>query len=617
MRSLRQAMVWLSLWPILSCLATNSMAQLFDERFSDWPVELKINGTILAADSIDGLPAIAELLATRSLEGSLPAGDPPASDPPAGDRRDGSALPLIDLLSNRTPLEQWTEPFSSRGLEVTPESTGSAAPTVEAVNSAIGDTDGKPRSRIVVWLDDRSPTEISVDERQRLGERFRQHLNGNGILVVAGPHIELLSKWTLHLPSNVVGEDTVGEDTVGEKAVDNNATNNSAEGAGDAGPRWQAGLGLFPDCIILVDSQFAPAIAAVEDVVNGSLAGQQLLWGLQQHPRCVSLRVAPNSVLLLRGRKLQVVTGAAAIGLSSHNAGGVSMEQVVAPPHSPRQRPAEWLVDLTQWRRRAIDTTLEPFPPADVEVPHVPAGALVIVGGGGLPAGLMQRFVELAGGAEQARLVYVPCEEAEEVSERQGMVREWQQMGVNNVAVLHTKDRLRADRDESFFEPLREATGIWFGGGRQWNLADSYYGTTTHRLMKEVLQRGGVIGGSSAGASIQARYLARATPIENFDIMAPGYERGGLGFISGVAIDQHFSQRQRQRDMKQLVTRYPQLLGIGIDETTAIIVQQSLAEVVGEGSVYFYDANRPALPEQLDYEALRAGEAYDLANRRM
>ena len=133
--------------------------------------------------------------------------------------------------------------------------------------------------------------------------------------------------------------------------------------------------------------------------------------------------------------------------------------------------------------------------------------------------------------------------------------------------------------------------------------------------MKEVLLRGGVIGGSSAGASIQARYLARATPIENFRIMAPGYERGGLGFISGVAIDQHFTQRGRQKDMTQLMATHPQLLGIGLDEATAIIVRQSTARVVGRGKAHFYDRRLPIFPDQPDYIALPEGSTYDLGER--
>jgi cyanophycinase len=190
-------------------------------------------------------------------------------------------------------------------------------------------------------------------------------------------------------------------------------------------------------------------------------------------------------------------------------------------------------------------------------------------------------------------------------------------MGVMHATFIHTKDRRAANTDEAILAPLREATGLWFGGGRQWNLADSYYGTEAQRLMKQVLDRGGVIGGSSAGASIQARFLARATPIGNTRIMAPGYERGGLGFLSGVAIDQHFSQRGRQADMTGLMEHYPQLLGIGLDEATAIVVQKSIAEVVGEGKVHFYDRRLPVEVDGPDFIALSEGSTYDLARRKV
>ena len=222
---------------------------------------------------------------------------------------------------------------------------------------------------------------------------------------------------------------------------------------------------------------------------------------------------------------------------------------------------------------------------------------------------------EPAGGNEKAKLVYVPCSESTSVGDEQRVVQYWERLGVKEATFIHTKDRNKANSDAAILDPLRDATGVWFGGGRQWNFSDSYYGTEAHRLMKEVLKRGGAIGGSSAGASIQARYLCRATPIENFLPMAPGYERGGLGFISGVAIDQHFSQRNRFKDMTSLVNRYPQLLGIGIDEATAIVVSKSKASIVGRGKVHFYDREKPVYPDQLDHIALEAGATYDLDAR--
>ena len=99
--------------------------------------------------------------------------------------------------------------------------------------------------------------------------------------------------------------------------------------------------------------------------------------------------------------------------------------------------------------------------------------------------------------------------------------------------------------------------------------------------------------------------------------MAFGYERGGLGFINGVAIDQHFSQRRRHKDMTQLVDTHPQLLGIGIDESTAIIVQKSKAKIVGRGKVHFYDRTQPVVPDKPDFIALGQGAEYDLAERKV
>jgi hypothetical protein len=87
--------------------------------------------------------------------------------------------------------------------------------------------------------------------------------------------------------------------------------------------------------------------------------------------------------------------------------------------------------------------------------------------------------------------------------------------------------------------------------------------------------------------------------------------------LSGVAIDQHFSQRGRQKDMTELMTRHPQLLGIGLDEATAIVVQKSAAEVVGEGKVFFYDRRQPVLPELPDYVAVAAGGRFDLVARKV
>ncbi len=334
-------------------------------------------------------------------------------------------------------------------------------------------------------------------------------------------------------------------------------------------PEAYEGLDLFPDSI--VDTNFETQ----QDV-------RRLKSALVAFPKSVGIGISNDTTLVCSGRKCFVLNQGKAKFLLSANTRQPQREQTIQPARNRREMTAS-LVDLTQWRRDAIDRELEPFPPATPKPPVVENGTLVIVGGGGMPRNLMSQIVDMAGGPEKAKMVYVPCAEQDDVGETQRTVEAWKRMGVKHATFIHTKDRNKANSDEEFLAPLKDATGIWFGGGRQWNFADSYYGTKAHQLMKDVLKRGGVIGGSSAGASIQARYLARATPIGNFQIMAPGYERGGLGFISGVAIDQHFSQRGRQKDMTTLMAKHPQLLGIGLDEATAIIVKKSNAKVVGRG----------------------------------
>ncbi|MEZ6061552.1 MAG: cyanophycinase [Planctomycetaceae bacterium] len=138
---------------------------------------------------------------------------------------------------------------------------------------------------------------------------------------------------------------------------------------------------------------------------------------------------------------------------------------------------------------------------------------------------------------------------------------------------------------EEFQTVLQQATGIWFDGGRQWRFVDAYEGTVAVELFRDVLRRGGVIGGSSAGATIQGEYLVRGHPLGNTVMMAEGYERG-FGFLPGVAIDQHFSQRGRRPDLLPVIARHRQLLGIGIDEGTALVVNRT-AEIIGEHSAFF------------------------------
>jgi cyanophycinase-like exopeptidase len=108
--------------------------------------------------------------------------------------------------------------------------------------------------------------------------------------------------------------------------------------------------------------------------------------------------------------------------------------------------------------------------------------------------------------------------------------------------------------------------------------------------------------------------MPRGSPYGNLEMMAEGYEQG-LGFLKGVAIDQHFTQRRRHADMTKLMKSYPQYLGIGIDESTALIVRGHTADVVGAGRAFFYDYRRPIAAGQPDHEVVPPGSQYDLKAR--
>jgi cyanophycinase len=238
-------------------------------------------------------------------------------------------------------------------------------------------------------------------------------------------------------------------------------------------------------------------------------------------------------------------------------------------------------------------------------------GALVIVGGGRNGPEIMKRFMELAGG-NKARIVILPgAGDQDTFPPNWSGLRSWKEAGAEEVTVLHTRDPKVADT-EDFVKPLKGATAVWIPGGRQWKLTIVYNNTRTLKELHAVLERGGVIGGSSAGASVQSSYMVRGAEAGNDLMMAEHSE--GFGFLRNSAVDQHILARGRQNDLKEVVAAHPELLGIGIDESTAIVVQGHRAEVVGESLVAFHNtADGNGLP----YFFLKPGDVFDLAERRV
>ena len=259
-------------------------------------------------------------------------------------------------------------------------------------------------------------------------------------------------------------------------------------------------------------------------------------------------------------------------------------------------------------------------------------GTLLIAGGGGKQgAAIFRKFVELSGG-NTARIVIVPTAISSDPNydyQNPGVAKfARDKLKLKHVTVLHTHDRREADTRE-FVRPLKTANGVWFSGGRQWRFADSYLGTRSEKEFHRVLKRGGVIGGSSAGASIQADFLVRGDSRTN-RIMIGDHQRG-LGFIENCAIDQHVIKRGRQMGLVKVLTdpdgkmlrRFDRedLLGIGIDEDTAIIVRKNTFEVFGkpDAAVLIYDPRKwtAQTADARKYITLKLGARYDMKKRRV
>lgn len=262
--------------------------------------------------------------------------------------------------------------------------------------------------------------------------------------------------------------------------------------------------------------------------------------------------------------------------------------------------------------------------PNNLETTGPENGTLIVIGGGRLDEAIYERFYQEAGG-DTARIVVIPTALDDEFLERDSALIQLRQLfeshGFKDVTLLHTRDTAQAN-EEDFIAPLKAATGIYFMGGRQWRIADGFLNTRAHQEMKNLLARGGVIAGSSAGATIQGSYLARGDT-KNNQIMMGDHEEG-LAFIKNVAIDQHVMARNRQFDLFTILDKRPELLGIGLDENTAIVVKGDTFEVIGESYVLMYDQSfwsregwtLKNLPdEERMFYMLRAGDRYNLRKR--
>jgi cyanophycinase len=231
---------------------------------------------------------------------------------------------------------------------------------------------------------------------------------------------------------------------------------------------------------------------------------------------------------------------------------------------------------------------------------------LVICGGGVLPIQLRNRFVELAGGLVARVVVITTASVYADTDKMESKLDFWHEQDLASLKILHTRSRRTAD-DPSFAAPLREATGVWFVGGNQNWLTETYLGTLTEREIHGVLARCGVVGGTSAGAAIMSPIMIRRD--------RPEVQTGpGFGFLPGTVVDQHFLKRNRQSRLLKVLDAYPDLVGLGIDEGTGVVVEGTQLSVVGDSQVVVCSSATSQGPQSV--QSLEPGTRADLKDLR-
>lgn len=248
-------------------------------------------------------------------------------------------------------------------------------------------------------------------------------------------------------------------------------------------------------------------------------------------------------------------------------------------------------------------------------LPFTSKGKLIIIGGGDIPDTLFNLLASSMGGKDQPLVVIPTATEDEEYITKGGHLKKFSDRGFSKLFTIHTRDKVKAD-ENAFLELIRKAKGLYFGGGDQALLEKAYAGTQLHREMFALLERGGVIMGTSAGASIMGSVLIggdhRKTP--HVKTVFPA----GLSFMNNTAIDQHVLVRNRQFDLIPVLENNPGLLGIAIDESTAAVVEGHRISVAGNSYVMIYD-QRDWSRQQKDwgrifkpFQMMRTGMHYDM-----
>jgi cyanophycinase len=255
-------------------------------------------------------------------------------------------------------------------------------------------------------------------------------------------------------------------------------------------------------------------------------------------------------------------------------------------------------------------------------------GLLIIIGGGEDKEGQRLILREVAKHLDGGKLVLATVASHQPEGYFEAYQKAFADLGVMDLVELYVNDRAET-LDPEKLRLFDGAAGVFFSGGDQLRISSQIGDTPIEQRVRELHERGGLIAGTSAGASVMSEtMLVKGTSGESYKIgdlhMAPG-----LGLVRDVIIDQHFAERGRFGRLFGAVAHNPRELGIGIDEDTALVLQDSRFEVIGNGCVYVVDGAgvthsniAEARPERalsmydIRLHVLSAGDTFDLAKRR-
>ena len=232
------------------------------------------------------------------------------------------------------------------------------------------------------------------------------------------------------------------------------------------------------------------------------------------------------------------------------------------------------------------------------------AGSLVLIGGACDPAGAaLGSFLDLSGARDGAPLVVITSASTDPVKAAEVWKRDLESSGATNVAAPIIDRRQRA-QDAECAELVRTARGIFLGGGDQRKLVSTLGGSRVWRAVKEAFGNGATVCGTSAGAAALSETMLSGGEVTSAGSAIPLHLGPGLGLLGfSSVIDTHFARRGRLQRLIQQVARNPELLGLGIDENTGIVVRGHLAEVVGPGNVYYVDGRDAKFDNAVDVKA--------------